>query len=377
MSMPAFDAKILINKYREGNCTPEEEALVEHWYEQIQEGNFDLPESLAIVDLDEVWRKLGIIKEKSRLQKLWAPIKIVASIAVILGIGVYFYTSRFDHPVTKDTIVADIQPGADKAVLILADGRKISLNDAVDGELAKQGNTSIVKTADGELVYSIDGRAQREAGPLIYNTIETPKGGKYHIRLPDGSVVWLNAASTLKYPTSFNGQSVRRIEMTGEAYFEVVHNTEVPFVVKTGTQEVQVLGTRFNINGYSNELSVNTTLIAGSVKVSIPESPYVILKPNQQAIFVKGDLKVKEVDADGTISWVNGDFNFKDENIRSIMRKLERWYDIDVVYEGNISDVDFGAEISRKRTLLQVLKILEKTGGVHFKVEGRRITVMQ
>jgi len=375
--MPAFDAKILINKYREGNCTPEEEALVEHWYEQIQEGNFDLPESLAIVDLDEVWRKLGIIKEKSRLQKLWAPIKIVASIAVILGIGVYFYTSRFDHPVTKDTIVADIQPGADKAVLILADGRKISLNDAVDGELAKQGNTSIVKTADGELVYSIDGRAQREAGPLIYNTIETPKGGKYHIRLPDGSVVWLNAASTLKYPTSFNGQSVRRIEMTGEAYFEVVHNTEVPFVVKTGTQEVQVLGTRFNINGYSNELSVNTTLIAGSVKVSIPESPYVILKPNQQAIFVKGDLKVKEVDADGTISWVNGDFNFKDENIRSIMRKLERWYDIDVVYEGNISDVDFGAEISRKRTLLQVLKILEKTGGVHFKVEGRRITVMQ
>lgn len=376
MAMPAFDARILISKYREGNCTPEEAAFVEHWYEQLQEGKFDLPEEVAEQDLEEIWMRLKEREKKPLIRRLWTPVKIAASVVLIVAIGMYVYHQKNKELKPESSIAGEIAPGSNKAVLILADGKKVSLNDAGDGVLAKQAGMNVVKAEDGQLVYSIAGNKNGETQPLLYNTIQTPRGGKYQVRLPDGSTVWLNAVSTLKFPTSFDGLDERKVEMTGEAYFEVAPNKHIPFVVKVGNQQVKVLGTHFNINAYTDEASLNTTLVEGAVEVTAPGAKSVRLKPGQQSAFDNSEFKVKSVDAEIVVAWMNGDFIFKDENIQSIMRKLERWYDIQVVYEGKVSDIDFGAEISRSRNLSQVLKILEETGNVHFRTEGRRVTVM-
>ena len=317
--------------------------------------------------------------------RAWYQVGVAASILAMLTVGLYFYTNRTidtqlvlsESQIIKEKSI--IKPGGDKAVLTLSDGSKIILEDAKKGLLANQAGVSIQKTADGELLYSFakNLNSVSEALPeeVIYNKIETPFGGKYQINLPDGSKVWLNSASTLRFPALFSGNT-REVELNGEAYFDVAKNPNKPFKVITKDQIVEVLGTQFNINSYSDEETFKTTLIEGSVKI-IYKDRVVLLSPGQQFQPNMKSSKVIEADTEEVTAWKNGYFLFKDEDIRSIMRKISRWYNVEVNYSGNIPDVGFGGNISRSKDINEVLNVLQLTNAVHFKVEGRRITVMR
>lgn len=326
-------------------------------------------------------------EEDSRNEKstrsLWYKIGIAASIIVVFAIGLFFYSNKTQiQPVVAVKKIAKpvvIEPGGDKAVLTLSDGSRIILDNAKNGILANQAGVSIQKTSDGELLYTFshsDGDETLEiTEDIIYNKIETPLGGKYQVNLPDGSKVWLNSASSLRFPALFSGNT-REVELSGEAFFDVASNKNKPFKVITKDQIVEVLGTQFNINSYGDEETIKTTLIEGSVKI-IYKDKVVLLTPGQQ--FQPNELKPKVIEADTeeVIAWKNGYFLFKNEGIHSIMRKLSRWYNVEVSYNGEIPEVGFGGNISRSKDITEVLDALQLTNAVHFKVEGRRITVMR
>ncbi|WP_316838223.1 FecR family protein [Pedobacter nutrimenti] len=337
-------------------------------------------------------QKLTKQKFEKKTYKLWPRIAAAAAILLIVGLSIFFYTSYFSAPrhsgAGQDLGLAsnDIKPGSNKAYLVLSNGKRLSLTDAANGELAKEAGVEITKTADGQVVYKtasdisdrINGRhPELDSGsPHQYsnalNTIETPRGGQYQIRLPDGSKVWLNAASKLIYPVSFNGRGQREVSLDGEAYFEIYKNKLQPFVVKSKNQEVTVLGTHFNINSYTDEGSVKTTLLEGSVRVN-----EAVLKPGQQSILAGGKISVVLADLDETMAWQKGDFVFKNESLESIMKKISRWYDVEVVYaKGAPKNITLGGLISRNKNLSAVLKMMEMTKKVKFKVEGKKVTVL-
>ena len=319
-----------------------------------------------------------------KLIRPWIQVGIAASLLAILSIGLYFYSNRTidtQNSYSKSEQIQEkviVRPGGDKAILTLSDGSKIILEDAKKGLLANQAGVRIQKTADGEIVYSFAENegitTERLPSALIYNTIETPFGGKYQINLPDGSRVWLNSASTLRFPAFFSGNT-REVELNGEAFFDIAKDPNKPFKVLTKDQIVEVLGTQFNINSYSDEETFKTTLIEGSVKI-IYKDKVVLLSPGQQFQPNMNKSKIIEADTEEVIAWKNGYFLFKDEDIRSIMRKVSRWYNVEVDYVGNIPEVGFGGNISRSKDINEVLNVLQLTNAVHFKVEGRRITVM-
>ncbi|HAI84386.1 MAG TPA: hypothetical protein DCL43_12030 [Chitinophagaceae bacterium] len=272
----------------------------------------------------------------------------------------------------KPTVEHDRLPGGDKAMLTLADGSTIVLDSAGSGVLAHEGNTNIIKQSDGQLVYNSGDGASKE---LAYNLLQTPRGGKYKLILPDGSKVWLNAASSLRYPVAFVGNE-RRVEITGEAYFEVAKDATKPFKVALNNMEVEVLGTSFNVNGYADEDEVKTTLLEGKVKVSANSSTK-FLAPGQQAqlkstgaIAISNNANLEE-----TVAWKDGFFQFENSDIKAVMRQLARWYDVEVSYKGNINK-HFVGSISRDVKLSKVLSMLEQTGEVKFKIEGKNLIVM-
>ncbi len=325
---------------------------------------------------------------------------------ILLSVSLYFYSGKSDvqslanKPIetlsypnsiksdvrpreslrsTEEIVQNDIEAGEDKAILILGDGTKIVLDDAQNGILANQGGNSILKAAEGELIYSFTEESvkpvDKSAELVIYNTIETPKGGKFQVRLPDGSKVWLNAASSLRFPTSFSGTK-RQVELKGEAYFKVAHDDSKLFEVNTRNQIVQVLGTHFNINAYADEPTVNTTLLEGSVRVSdVRTNISQLLKPGEQSQLAERIEIVSVKNTSEAVAWKEGYFQFNEADIETVMRQIERWYDVTVKYEGEIPLYRFGGEIERSLSLLQVLKILEKTK-VHFRLEGREVIVM-
>jgi len=313
----------------------------------------------------------------------WYQPGIAASLIILITISLYFFMNK--TPVQKVAIkiaepkVEVIAPGYDKAILTLSDGSKIILEDAENGILANQAGVSIQKTSDGKLLYSFSNSANTVAPEseenVLYNMIETPVGGKYQVNLPDGSKVWLNSSSSLRFSALFNGDT-REVELSGEAYFDVSKNKNKPFKVITKDQIVEVLGTQFNINSYSDEGPIKTTLIEGSVKI-IYKDKVVLLSPGQQFQPKESMAKVVEADTEEVVAWKDGYFVFKNEDIRSIMRKLSRWYNVEVNYSGNIPEVGFGGNISRSKDISEVLDVLQLTNAVHFKVEGRRITVMR
>lgn len=307
---------------------------------------------------------------------LW-PKAVAAAAAVVLmvlSVGGYFYAQNRSIETENRLSVNthDVDPGGNKATLTLADGSKISLTDANNGELAKQSGVKISKSKNGELVYSV---IASDATPLAYNTISTPKGGVYQVNLPDGTKVWLNAASSIKFPTTFAQLSQRKVELEGEAYFEVAKNKKVPFVVSTGGQQVQVLGTHFNISSYSDEGELKTTLLEGSVKVIAANT--IVLKPGQQSNLKRngsGDLKVSTANITQVMAWKNGFFHFEKENLHEVMRQLSRWYDIEVIYEVDRHDDEFMGDIPRGIKLSEALKILSFEG-TQFRIEGHKLIV--
>ena len=265
----------------------------------------------------------------------------------------------------------DVSPGGDKATLILADGSTIVLDDAQNGTLAQQGNSKVIKF-DGKLSYNLTNKNTKE---VVYNTISTPKGGQYQLELSDGSLVWLNATSSIHFPTSFVKKE-RRVEIKGEAYFEIAENRDKPFIVTVNNAEVQVLGTHFNINAYNDEDDVKTTLLEGAVKF-VNGANINILKPGQQSQLTKnGSVNVvSDVDVDEVIAWKNGLFDFENAGIETVMRQLSRWYDVEIEYNGKTDDL-FIAEMRRNIKLSDVLKALELTGKVRFEIQGKKIIVM-
>jgi len=316
------------------------------------------------------------LNEKQNIYAIWHRYIVAASVLIFFSIAAYFiYKSNIKPAIHQKNTLANniIVPGGNKAVLTLANGKKVILTNLGNGVINTHAGVKIIKKSDGHLVYTVENNVQK-AGD-IYNTIETPRGGQYQIVLPDGSKVWLNAATTLRYPANFKGLKERHVELDGEAYFEVAHNAACPFIVTAGNQTVRVLGTHFNIMAYKDEKAVKTTLLQGSVKLT-SGSVSGLLKPGEQGSIFNKALFVVPVKADEIIAWKNGLFVFNNTDLYTLMRQLARWYDVNIQYDAGVkSDVFFG-KIERSASLTEVLKILE-LGGVHFRIEGRNLIVMK
>lgn len=367
MSEPDF--KELLHKYNTGTCTEQEKALIETWYM-----GFELKNAPQLTD-KQVAEILALNPTIATERTLRTGIRWIAAAAAILVFvlaGVYFVNRKQLVPQLAK-VQTDVLPGSNKAVLTLYNGKKIVLTSAQKGKLAYQGNTIINKTADDQLVYASQGNSTASA--MVYNTLNTPRGGQYHLVLADGTNVWLNAASSIKYPTQFTGNE-RRVEITGEVYFEVVHDKNKPFRVIAGDQTVEDLGTRFDINAYGDEPIIKTTLLEGSIQVSKTGGTSTILKPGEASVLTSDHIKITNADTEEAIAWKNGDFIFKNQNLQAIMKNVARWYDIDVKY-GDLKNknLTYSGEVSRSKNLSAVLQMLESTGQVKFKVQGNNVRV--
>lgn len=335
-------------------------------------GSIEKENFKRIVEIDKNDPVIKPVHRVHFLRTAWA--RYAAAIVLFLGIGAYFWNTR--QPVksvaTQSTPVSlknNADPGSNKAILTLSDGRKIILDSAANGQLAQQGNATIKKNGDGQITYLAE-EDTNLSQPIIFNTMSTPRGGQYQLTLPDGSRVWLNAESSITYPAVFTG-ATREVSITGEVYFEVAQNAALPFKVKAGGALIEVLGTHFNINAYSDEPVIKTTLLEGSVKVVKGKNKQ-ILKPGQEAQFSDESNAINlidDADTDEAIAWKNGTFDFRDQDIETVMRQIGRWYNMEIVYEGKKPGVRVLSMISRNTDLVTVLKSLELIG-LHFKVEG-------
>lgn len=382
----SYDHAKLILKHLKGELSADEQHHLDTWL--LQEENQQLfdrmsseewiaaeLETYADSDKTEVRRRLLQQIEPNR-RRLWPSVAAAASILIAVSAGIWFYTRHSgDTPAvqTGSVYVNDIAPGRNSATLLLASGKKIMLSESINGKLADETGVVVSKTASGQIVYTISG--VKGSKPAGMNTLSTARGETYQVILPDQSRVWLNALSSITYPSNFASLKERRVKLTGEAYFEISKDKAHPFVVKTERQEVTVLGTHFNINAYADEFETRTTLLEGAVHVASSASQYVVLKPGQQSFLKGAFLQTREIDADKEIAWKNGSFRFENEDIESVMRILARWYDLEVRYEGKPSAEVFVGEVSRNKNISQVLKLLDRTGAVHFRVEGKKVTV--
>jgi ferric-dicitrate binding protein FerR (iron transport regulator) len=376
--MEKTDLKDLLLRYESGECTDYEKALVETWYFEIRSEDaeplgFDALESAV----DRVQGRLPVYKAPNRIRMIWLR-SAAASIALGLCIGGYLFVKekRYETAINTQKL-AQIKPGGNKALLTLADGSQVSLEAVNATDLNKIKGLHIRQNTKGKITYAyaLTNRMPGSLPVTARNVITTQRGGTYQILLPDGTHVWLNASSELIFPTAFNGPE-RIVEMKGEAYFEVAHNAKMPFIVKSRTQQVKVLGTHFNINNYPENAIVETTLLEGSIRVSSGNLS-ALIKPGQQAQDSPQKIViVDDVDLDKVVAWKNGDFKF-DEPLRDIMQKIGRWYNVEIVFAPNVDqDQSFSGKITRSKDLSVVLKIMENTKNVHFKIEGRRVTVM-
>ncbi len=397
--------KALFTKYMDSSCTVAEIELLMQYFVELKNEK-ELREAIAAELRKEPDEQIDDTALDNHLLKLYDQLKVkvkpieeteiiflpmgryfryagVAAALVFVFIILYFFAKQkqdsFHSNLTAQRHGNDVDLGRNKAILTLADGSKISLTDAANGKLINRDGITITKTKEGELLCQVLNAPVFVNNQNQYNTVSTPAGGQFQITLSDGSKIWLNAKSSLKYPVRF-GQTDRKVFLIGEAYFEIAKDQTRPFVVSTngagGGQEVKVLGTHFNINSYADEEATKTALIEGRVKITSGTASK-ILKPGQEAVVAADDILVNEVDVNQVIDWKNGNFCYRDESIYSVMRKLARWYDVDVIYEGKVTDLRFGGEISKTKRLSEVLQVLETAGQIHFKIKGKRVTVMQ
>jgi len=396
-----FRISELIARHMQGSLSAKEQAELDMWLNssadrrkffnefQDEEVLNEKIKTFYAIDKAELWdmtrekiKTSGADYKIGTKKQLWYKITAAAAIIMVLSLGLYFYKNKPDHSLKSSISLTkqDIAPGTSSATLTLANGKKIILSDAANGELAKEADIVISKTADGRVVYKVNSASQTQTGQ--FNTLSTAKGETYKMQLPDGTSIWLNAATTIKYPASFSAMKFRKIELEGEAYFEVAKDKTKPFIVSTrpgsngAGQEIKVLGTHFNISAYADERSYITTLLEGSIKITnsgTAESK--ILKPGEQAV-LNQQIQVSNANTEAAMAWKNDVFYFADEPIQDVMRILSRWYNVDVVYKQPIPKIGFWGQISRNKKLSEVLEVLEVTNGVHFKIEGRRVIVM-
>lgn len=383
----------LIKKSEAGTASQEEINLLNEWYHSFDDsvaqvttsevaGEEQLAERIKARLMETISN--GSLKRRVPVWKKWKQAAAAAAVLLLLGTAAYLLfgsgkeTTPGEQPVAQKKSPSDeIKPGGDKALLTLADGSVIVLDSAATGLLGIQGNTKIEKLENGLLAYKINGRTITENDEAFYNTITTPRGGQYQVTLSDGTKVWLNAASSIRFPVVFTGAE-RRVEVTGETYFEVAKNEKLPFKVKAVNSEVEVLGTHFNINAYDDEATIKTTLLEGKVKVSVPSAGQAAsyLIPGQQSGISKtGKISVLDnADTEEAVAWKNGRFQFKSADLRSILRQIARWYDVDVEYKGAV-DLHFTGQLTRNENVSRMFEKLQLTGEVHFRTEGRKIIV--
>ncbi|QXU44150.1 FecR family protein [Pedobacter sp. D749] len=384
----------LYQKYLDNSCNPQELQELLHHFEHAEpdtelvqmirtelqkddERDVALPQVQAILSKLDESMQVNVINPIAKRRSLFTTSMRYWSAAALLFLSLLLYYGN-EHlnffGTYTSTYKNDIPAGGDKAYLTLADGKRIALTDSMVGTISPAPGLRISKTAKGQLRYEL----AKGASGNGYNTITTPKGGKYEVILADGTHVYLNAASSLRFPTSFTGIAERRVTLTGEGYFEVSHRNGQPFYVQSGKQLLRVLGTHFNLKAYPDEQSVKTTLLQGSVEVSNSEGSNAVLKPGQQSQLDQGKLKLEEVDVMAATDWQRAEINLKAEDFQSTMRKIARWYDVEIVFDETApGDLTLGGLVSRDKSLVAVLKVIELTGKVHFKVEGRRVTVMR
>lgn len=402
----------LLAKFLAGDISADEKAELEQWLSSDERHNifqFVHKEEWVkrgIEELDKIDVESGYEKFVSKYQspdqeeaaetqparhsarRRWLLITSAAAAVIVLAFGSWYYLFKSDSTpsVVKDDTESryhnDIPPGGNVATLQLADGRTIRLDQSANGLLADEGAVTVKKTASDKLEYNTGNN--RHSEKELFNTISTPPGGQYRVVLPDGSKVWLNAGSSIRFPLSFTGRE-RRVSISGEAFFDVVHLKKgVPFIVSiqqaSGTTgEVQVLGTRFNVNAYNDEASVKTTLLKGSVRIvpTVKPSQATLIQPGQQADYNStGAVEIRTPDTGSITGWHEGKFIFQNEPIQSIMRQLSRWYDVKIIFKDPI-DARFVATFPRNMQMSELLRILEKTNIVRFAIDGKTVTVMR
>jgi transmembrane sensor len=381
----------ILDRHKAGASSPEDLILLESWYVAQQADVLPLIDQDVDSRLAQVKKNLlfKIADKHITLPKksipLWTRIAVAASI-VLAAASVYFtvFSNDESEELRIAALDAGIKPGGDKAVLTLANGKKVILNDVKLGEISSQAGIRIKKESNGILVYEVAAQNTGEANAESqWNTLETPKGGQYQVVLSDGSKVWLNAYSSIKFPAVFSTKS-REVEMTGEAYFQVAKRTiggtkvAQSFIVRAHRQRIEVLGTHFNVNSYADEHSVKTTLLEGSVAINTlrdnlkAAGSNVVLKPGQQSeLNSSGDLAVSSVNVGEAIDWQKGYFAFHNEDVYQIMRKVARWYDIQVVYESSLPKDKLGGTLSRYQDVSKILDVMQRTGLFKFRIKGK------
>ena len=359
---------LLLKKYSDGECSDEERVLIENWYNRFNEDQqrLHISEDVFSGVQMRVGSKLGI-QNRNKTIVLGKRIAIAASLIITFALGTYLYTlKKIDVSVAK---VSNISPGSDKATLRLADGSEIDLSKTLSANIADEENVVIGKHKVGELVMTP--KPNNVTSEVAQNSLVVPRGGKYKLVLNDGTSVWLNSSSSLRFPTSFSGRN-REVELIGEAYFEVAKDSSRPFIVKTLVQRIEVLGTHFNVNAYDDEEFTQTTLLEGRVKINNTA----VLLPGQAGKSEGNHIKVQEADLDKAIAWKDGLFVFDGNSLSSIMRQVGRWYNVDVQFKAEeLKDVTFSGTVSRSVSLQTILKRLRLTKEVDFDLKGNNIFV--
>lgn len=374
----------LAEKWMKGTITPEEAEEYAAWYNAGQDEPVEIPASFAANEAEHeerIWRKIAArtgfpdntaTAAPLRRRRWWAAAAVTAAIVTAGYCWHHWQTKTSRPPQLATTMVPDAPPGSDKAVLTLGNGRQIILDSAGNGALAQQGGVHIVKKADGSILY-----VDQHSGTVtdtLYNTMTVPKGGQYKLILPDGSHVWLNAASSLRYPVAFSSRE-RTVELDGEGYFEVASIAGSPFRVKVRHTQIAVLGTSFNVMAYREENDIQTTLLTGAVKIKQGTTEKIIA-PGQQAVVnnENGHISVGETETTLATAWKDGQFRFSGNNIPMVLRQISRWYNIDIVYQGPIPQGHITGKVPRNMKLSGVIRILELSG-IRCRQEAGRLLI--
>lgn len=380
--MENIDLQDLLIKYKNGKCSPEELVLVENWYSQWKVEAAHFTDEELNKTKEETWQVIAHGTKATQVVQLWPRIGVaVAVVATLLAIGFWFVNKMDNNPSDTYRYANDVAPGHSGATLTLGNGQQIKLVGAQNGELAEQPGVTITKSGADQLTYEVKAAAAEQSQQ---NTLSTANGETYKVLLPDGSKVWLNAASSLTFSSKLIEGGKRKVSLVGEAYFEVSKDKHHPFIVETSKQTVQVLGTHFNVNAYQETPKTVTTLLEGSVQVRLnPTLPggagaseSKTLKPNQQSALAEGKLLVSDVDAQDAIAWQQGYFAFNSETLEEIMNRVERWYNVTVIFDDpSLKKETFIGSVSKYEQVSKVLNSLAGTNTITFKIEGNTIRV--